>query len=226
MKRRRSAGVPFRSVEPTPHDTTDRPANHRRTAFHIGAAVFCLGLVMWLPVGALKWISGSFAVTSWSLEITRRCSPAWNEHLVRFFAPIAHPSERYVVNSSTWYMTALLLLSLTHDRVLCTVGVAVLGFGDPAAAWIGRRWGRTRLPKSRTLEGSLGFVAVATIMAWAMLSLVVPEVPGLLALQLAAVGATLGAVAEVVSGRIDDNISIPVAAAAGVWLVSGLPLAG
>ncbi|MEM6991655.1 MAG: hypothetical protein AAF721_14205 [Myxococcota bacterium] len=179
-------------------------------------------LIATLPIGALKWVSGAFALTSWTLELTRRLSPAWNDRLVRIFAAVAHPRERFVINSSTWYMTALVALSLTHDAVLCTIGVAVLGAGDPVAAFVGRRWGRIRLLHARTLEGSLAFVVAATAVAWALLGWLSPEVPALTGLRLAAWGATAGAMAEALSRRIDDNLSIPLAAAGAAWLSATL----
>ncbi len=198
-------------------DGVERPPNRTRAAFHVGAAAFCLVLIATLPIGALKWVSGAFALTSWSLEITRRIWPAWNERLVAVFAAVAHPRERFVINSSTWYMTALVALSLTHDPVLCTIGVAVLGVGDPVAAAVGRRWGRVSLLHARTLEGSLAFVIAATAAAWSLLLWLVPEVPWSAGLRLAAWGAVAGAVAEMVSRRVDDNLSIPLAAAGAAW---------
>lgn len=188
------------------------------------SAAFCLGLVALLPIGALKWISGGFAVTGWIFEITRRVWPQWNDRLIWVFSAVAHPRERFVINSSTWYVTALLALSLTEDPMLCTVGVAVLGAGDPIAAVVGRRWGRVRLLYSRTLEGSLAFVVVGTVVAWGLLAVLVPDIPPLTALGLAAVGSGAGAAAELVSGRVDDNLSIPLAAAAAAWLSANLEL--
>ncbi|MBL4687586.1 MAG: hypothetical protein JKY37_23525 [Nannocystaceae bacterium] len=188
------------------------------------SAALCLSLVALLPISELKWVSGSFAAIGWTFEITRRIWPQWNDRLIWVFSAVAHPRERFVINSTTWYVTALLALSLTEDPILCTVGVAVLGAGDPIAAVVGRRWGRVRLLYSRTLEGSLAFVAMGTVAAWGLLAVLVPEVPLLTGLRLAALGSVAGAAAELASGRVDDNLSIPLAAAAAAWLSVNLEL--
>jgi dolichol kinase len=146
--------------------------------------------------------------------------------LFRVFGPLAHPHEHHRVNSATWYATALLVLALTHSKLLCTVGVAVLGFGDPAAAVLGRRFGRVRLVHGRTLEGTLSFVGVATAVAFLALWLGYPH-PVAGALLLALSGALAGGLAELFSLRVDDNLSVPLAAAvaaAGAAWALGLPL--
>ena len=96
--------------------------------------------------------------------------------------------------------------------------LVVLGLADPAAAWAGRRWGRVRLLWGRTLEGSLTFFVVGSAAAFAALLLWHPlETPGA-TLLVALSGAGLGCLAELFSRRIDDNLSVPLAAAGGAWL--------
>ncbi len=49
------------------------------------------------------------------LEITRRFSGRWNDYLVdKVFGAIARPSERYRVNSSTFYVMALIIIVLFY----------------------------------------------------------------------------------------------------------------
>lgn len=168
----------------------------------------------------------AWAVFGWGSEIANRTSPALRRLLFRVFGPLAHPHEHHRVNSATWYATALLLLALTHSKLLCTVGVAVLGFGDPAAAVLGRRFGRVRLVHGRTLEGTSAFVAAATLVAFLALRLGYPY-PASACLLLALSGAVAGALAELFSLRVDDNFSVPlsaaVAAAGAAWAL-GVPL--
>ena len=103
------------------------------------------------------------AVSAWSMEIARRLSDRVNERLMRVFKHVAHPHERYRVNSSTWYVTALLLLALFGTRLSQSLAVVVLAVADPAAALIGRRFGRTRLLDNRSLEGTLAFFVVGAL---------------------------------------------------------------
>ena len=93
------------------------------------------------------------------------------------------------------------------------LGVAVLGFGDPLAAIVGRRFGRTPIRAGRTLEGSLAFVAAGGGAGLVALAVFTPEVPHAVGVALTA--AVSGALAELFSQDVDDNLTIPLAAALG-----------
>lgn len=191
-----------------------RPTNYARSGFHVGAAGVCLGLVVMLTSEQLPWAAGAFAAWAWTLESLRRVSKRANAAMMRFFRPIAHEQERDRVNSATWYMTSLVILALTGSPLLCVTGVAVLGVADPLAGLVGRRFGRVRLMNGRTLEGSLTFVVAGMLAArGAMLLVDTPLGAGALWLT-AGAAALVGGVVELVSRRIDDNLSIPLAAAA------------
>jgi dolichol kinase len=169
--------------------------------------------------GWLIAASGAFFVAAWTMETARRRSPQVNARLMRFFAPVAHPHERHRVNSSTWYVTALLLLTLFAPLRAAEIGVMVLAVADPAAGLVGRRFGRTRLRAGRTLEGTLAFVTVgvAAAIAWMIASAALPW-SSMIAIAVA--GAAAGAGAELASTRLDDNFTIPVSAAAAAAVAS------
>jgi dolichol kinase len=199
-----------------------RPTNYKRSFFHVCSALLSLALIRLLPE---KWMlvgaSGAFAVGAWSMEILRRRSPALNARLMRLFGPVAHAHEHTQVNSSTWYVTALLLLALFAPRLAAEMAVVVLGFADPFAGVVGRRFGRTRIRAGRSLEGSLTFVAVGTLAGLASAALFHPLALGPM-LLLAGVGAVIGAVAEVLSTGLDDNFTIPVTVALGVTIAGAI----
>jgi len=189
-----------------------RPTNYTRSAFHVLSGALALALLALLPARA--WViaaSSVFALFAWTCEIARRRSPAVNARLMRLFAPVAHPHEAYRVNSSTWYVTALILMAAFAPPRAAEIGVIVLAIADPLAGLIGRRFGRTHLRAGRSLEGSLAFVAAGSLAAGAWLA-AVRGVPLPAAAMLAGVAAITGAIAELVTVRLDDNFTIPVAA--------------
>lgn len=197
------------------HVPSLRPTNWSRSLLHVSSGVFgvlCLELAPhWLVVA----VAAAWAVFSWSCEIARRRSPRVNALLMKAFAPVAHEHETYKVNSATWYATALILLASTNQMLWGIAGLAVLAIGDPVAGFIGRRWGRTRLVHGRTLEGTVAFFASATVVT-ATLFMVLHQVAPVTAFALAGAAGLFGAIAELVSLRVDDNFSIPLSAAAGV----------
>ncbi len=95
-----------------------------------------------------------------------------------------------------------------HGAVLA--GIAVLAFGDPAAALVGTRWGQrryTRWAYGRSVEGSIAFFIVAGVAT----AIVAAACPGGPPPMRAAVGCgMIGAIAEALSPAGVDNLTIPI----------------
>jgi dolichol kinase len=149
------------------------------------------------------------------METARRVSPRANDRLMALFAPVAHAHERNHVNSSTWYATAVMILAVFAAPPVAAIAVGVLGIADPVAALWGRRFGRIRLRAGRSLEGSLGFVVSGSLTAFAVATALLPGTTLAHAI-VALVAGLVGALTEVFSTRLDDNLTIPLAVAASV----------
>lgn len=206
------------------HVPSLRPTNYARNVFHVAWAGFVLAVLGVAPEPVLLPIVLAFFAAAWTMETTRRLSPAINRFLMAVFRPVAHPHEWHRVNSATWYVSAMLVLCVADVLVAGAAAVAVLGVGDPAAAIVGRRFGRTRIANGRSLEGTAAFVVTASIAAFTALRALHPEVGPAAAAGAALAAAVAGALAELGVRRIDDNFAIPLAAALGAAAV--LQLAG
>lgn len=198
-----------------------RPENYARSVLHVLTASICIFLVEYVLDPTWMIIVAATGVAwCWTMEIGRIFSSRLNELLLKSMALVAHPHERREVNSATWYTTALLVLALLFKAEVCVIALAILGLADPAAALVGRRWGKVRLIHGRSLEGSLTFLLTGTLAGLGALRVWHGQIPLGQAAAMAAAGALLGAVAELFSRRIDDNLSIPLAAGAGAWAAS------
>jgi len=187
-----------------------RPTNYARNALHVSSSVFGILLLELSPSAAIPIaVSLAFFVSGWALEIGRRKSEAINAFCMRLFGKTAHPHEAHRINSATWYASALVLIALVQNVPAAVVALIVLGVGDPAAAIIGRRYGRTKLVHGRTLEGTAAFATVAAVAAFAFLTIVHPEITVVSALVASILGAVAGAVTELATKRLDDNLTIP-----------------
>lgn len=199
-----------------------RPTNYARNVLHVASALSGVLALELLP--SWTWATGvalTIAALGWTLEITRTRSPAINQFCMKLFGKTAHPHEAKGINSATWYATALVPIALARSVPPGVVALLVLGLADPAAAIIGRRFGRRRLVHGRTLEGTLAFVVTGTVAAGAFLAVVHPGL-GLGRIAIAsAVAATAGAVAELTSKRLDDNLTIPLASFAAAYAILG-----
>jgi dolichol kinase len=200
-----------------------RPSNHVRAVFHVmGGTSAAMMVEHVLPPSWLLPVAGLMATWAWSMELTRRRSQRVNRLLMWVFGPVAHAHEAWRINSATWFSTALVAVALIGSPLAALVGFLVLGWADPAAGIIGRRFGRTPLVHGRTLEGTLTFAIVGAAVSFAALWLWHPELTTQTALLLAAAGAIPAAVAELFARRIDDNLAIPIVAALGVVAASAL----
>ena len=193
-----------------------RPTNYTRAVFHvIGGSSAVLVIHTLTTAETMVWAALSVAVMAWSMELSRRRSPAINRLLMTLFGPVAHAHEAHKINSATWFSTALLAVGALSSPTAALVAFAILGWADPFAGIVGRRFGRTRLVNGRTLEGSLAFLAVAMGVSVAVLGGLVGGLSLPTQLALAAGASVPATLAELFARRIDDNLAIPVAAALG-----------
>lgn len=186
-----------------------RPTNYHRSFMHVASGFVGLSFVEFTPWSIVTLAALGMAALAWTLEISRQHSTKWNDFLMWILGPVAHPHERFKVNSATWYATALGILSITSGPAACAAGVMALGLGDPAAAFIGRKWGRIKLVHNRSLEGTTAFFVVAAIAIATVLSLFHGNLPLSVRVVTALIGALVGALVELFSGSVDDNFSIP-----------------
>jgi len=202
------------------HVPSLRPTNYARNIYHVGNALFCVLCLRFCSEMTILLLALGMATLAWSCEIGRRIIPRLNDFLMGLMGRLAHPHEAWRVNSATWYATACVILALMWNLPVASVGIVVLGFADPAAAIIGRKYGKIQLVNGRTLEGTTTFIVVGTLATWVWLGLAWGTPAGI-GFETALVGATCGGIAELFSRRIDDNLSIPVIASLGALAILG-----
>lgn len=141
------------------------------------------------------------------VDIVRLRMPELNVLFFRTLRSLASPREARGIASSTWYVVGILIAAILYPIEIVIPAVLVLAFADPAANYFGSRWGRRRIGKG-TIEGVAVFVLVATAILWLWAS------PGT-----AVAAAVVGALVEVAPwwGRLDDNLTIPLAVATALW---------
>ncbi len=200
-----------------------RPTNSSRSLLHIASGVAVLFMLHHVlsHAGALI-VGGSLVAAAWTMEISRRKSARVNDALMAMLGRFAHGHEWQSINSATWYASALLIMVVAFPLVAATTGAMVLALADPAAALVGRRFGRVKLINGRSLEGSLTFLLVAAPTAWAVLGTYGPALSLDHSLLVAGAAALVGALVELLTRHIDDNFTIPMAVAAAV--AAGLAL--
>jgi dolichol kinase len=200
-----------------------KPVTWARGVFHglMGLSAVLLYQFVLTQAQAVT-IMGVATFTAVTLEVTRRFSRRWNRFLIeRVFGPVARPWERHRTNSGTYYTLALFIVAAVMPKPAAEVGILALAFGDPAASLIGRKWGSRKLWRDKSIVGTAAFVVFSFLATAVFLFLAVPGLSLASRLLLPAAVAGAGAVAELASERLDDNLTIPVlcASIAALWFV-------
>lgn len=203
------------------------PGELFRKLFHISVAgsVFVLlhAFSTWYAAvgSALVLAALIYPLISWAARIPG----------VLAFLEERHPGE---VRGSLLltFFTLALLISLgwgwlgPHSKFLVAAAVMAWGFGDAAAALIGKRWGQRKLvlpgvDPAKTAEGALAMFAFAAAAVFVTL-LGYTDWPWYVALLAAAVTAPVSMGAELLSHRGVDTLTVPLATFAWLALVAYL----
>lgn len=179
-----------------------------RHAFHAGNAVVFTLAITTLEHGALLYVFGILLTATVAVDVIRLHDKRANHVFFRFFRYLVSEREMSRPASSTWYLVGVMLCLLIFPTRIVTASILVLGFADPVAAIVGKKWGVRRLGGG-TVLGSLSFFCTAALIGVSRLDWPAGIV--------AALAATLG---EAYSFRLDDNVTIPTAFATAAWLVS------
>lgn len=190
-----------------------------RKIFH--AATALIGIV-WLA-GELPLESARIAaITALALLLAfdraRQRTDRGKALAERFCGRLLVSRDRGRLNSSTWYAIALTILFLAapgdgeREQVLIGLPILYLALGDTAAAVVGKRVGRLPLPwGSGSWPGSLACLGVCLASGAVVIAVGTHPLLGWNAVLLSSVAATL---AESLPGPLDDNLTLPLAAAA------------
>jgi dolichol kinase len=199
------------------------PTNYTRNLFHVAGGITGALLYHYFLTQTLALVvMVVFVVTFTSLEILRRRSDSMNELLMRFpfFRRIARPREYYQVNSSTFYAWGMLTCVALFPRQAVEAACVVLAVGDPFASNLGRRFGRIKIYKDKSLVGSAAFFVSSAAALFAFQRVVYSGQTVGFAALVAALGAFIGTAAEALSARWDDNLTVPLAVACALSFIT------
>jgi dolichol kinase len=190
---------------------TEGPQPWRRIFHSVNGLLIVAALVVLDPrwevaVAALAAASAAALL----LDGLRFRIAALNRLFFTLLRPFASPREARGIASSTWYLVGCLLTVVAFPRRIAIPAILVLALADPAASYIGRRWGQRRTGTGTWL-GTGVFMAIATL-------ILLPFAPWMSALMTAGVTAW----AERSRLPLDDNLIVPLVCGAVLWTL--LPL--
>ena len=179
----------------------------------IGSAI-PIGVLL-LPLGLATWLLIVFSVVAVLLEAGRASFPTINDLLIKLL-PFFKLHERFQITGATYFWLSATFVVFAFPEDIAVLSLLFLSFGDPFATVIGSRDHRARI-FGKSIAGTAAFAAVAVI-AGTVASLH-PDIP---LVWWVVPGAIVAAVAELLPTPLDDNITVPLAAAITMWLLSML----
>ncbi len=190
-----------------------------RKAIHLLALVLPLAMVLLGKTEALYLLVPTTALVL-SGDVLRVRSVWFARLVARIFGFLMRSEEQPPVGGSikltgaTWVLLAATLLTVVFPIRIAAPALAIFMLSDAAAALVGRRYGRTHWGQSpRTLEGSLAFLLVGL----GVMALVAPYAA--IVFWTGAVSVVVATLAEVPTGPFNDNLRVPMVAAAVLFLL-------
>ena len=122
----------------------------------------------------------------------------------------------------SWLLIGLLLSVTVFDKTLASMSIAVLIVGDASAALIGKNFGKIKICGSKTLEGTIAFIAFGITTAYlAIHALNIPNLSNFFGLNTnififnpiyTIISVVIASLVELTSKNIDidDNFSVPI----------------
>ncbi len=154
------------------------------------------------------------------LESWRFRNPKVNRWLFERFKGFTKEKERDRVSSTTLFLTAAAVTIILFPRGVAMPALLFLTFGDPVAEIVGVNYGKLKVLRGKTLEGTLAgavacFLAGACLLPVESLGLTIPVL---------LVGAAAAALTELMPFPVDDNFTIPIGA--GIAMLAAQTLLG
>lgn len=111
---------------------------------------------------------------------------------------------------ASYILTGSAITILLFPREIAIAAITFIIIGDTAAALVGRPWGKHKIIGKKSVEGSS-----ACLISVILVSFLMPGLPTAAAIP----GAVAATLVETFSGRIDDNLAVPVVSGAVMLLI-------
>ncbi len=162
-------------------------------------------------------IFGSFTLYALICDVARLVSPKFNAMVMRDLKKFMRKNEATRLNSMTFYAVSTFLVCLIFPKGIAVLSILFLAIGDVVASIVGVKWGRHKIGKRLSLEGSLAFFVTAFCLSF-LYPILVPTFTGPIVL-FAFLAGFIAMASEWVTFRLDDNLVIPIFSATGMQLV-------
>ena len=147
----------------SPPIKTQRDLHLARKTFHVTAVMVMFGSMAFFSEQVNGVLYAMICVPLVCLDYFRRFSPALNGFCLRWARLLVRRNEFCALTGGTYAIIGLGLVYFLFPQPIALLATLFLALGDPTASFFGLRYGKRKLGKHKSLEGSLAGVLVCTL---------------------------------------------------------------
>ena len=203
------------------------PSLRLRSDLHIARKIWhmttgLLGIAFYRKSGLSTDVTATillaFSACSFLLEFTRLRHEKLNQFLTSVMKPVMRESEKNSISGMPFYALGVSLSLFFFPERIAVLSILFLIFADPIASFFGVLFGRDKLLPNKSLQGTIAAFSVCYIVT--LVYGLIHTSPSMNLLVFAIVAGLIGAVSELCSQFVDDNLCIPVISGLGLFLLN------
>lgn len=150
------------------------------------------------------------------VDLLRQKNSHLNDSLLRLFRPIMRQSEVNKIAGTTYLLSGLLFIIILFPKPVVEMSILFLALADPAASYIGIRYGKNKIFGHKSIQGFLAAVAVCSLIATCYIDF---SMNRSFSFGFILFAGLVGGLSELIPVfKIDDNFTMPVLSAAGLFV--------
>lgn len=161
-----------------------------------------------------------FSALSFTVEFLRLRNEKMNQLLMLIMKPVMRESEKNSVSGMPFYALGVSLSLFFFPERIAVLSVLFLIFADPIASFCGILYGRDKILPNKSLQGTIAAFSVCYIAT--LVYGLIHASPSMDLLVFAIFAGLIGALSELCSQFVDDNLCIPVISGLGLFLLNFL----
>ncbi len=183
------------------------------------------GLWFWAYSGLSDWIVlgvlGAYFTYAVLTEIFRKKYPAYNRWMIKIIGGMMREREKTNISSATYYIGSMFLVMLVFPKEVSILTLFFIAVGDTIAGIVGVLWGRHKITRHASLEGTLAcftvcFLATCFFVSGHMQGFALQGFNVILFSLLAGV---IACIAESSFKKLDDNLVMPLLSAPALTIL-------
>jgi len=147
-------------------------------------------------------------------EILRRLSPKSYEVMVKYSKGILKETPGKIMGTTAYLMSVIIVI-IFFSKIISIYALVFTVFGDAASTIIGKKFGKIRFRKEKSIAGTSGFFVITFIIGVILNFVPSLQIGWLKILEVAAFSAFI----EFLPLPIDDNLSVPILTAVFLFFI-------